>query len=303
MSGATAGDPHGIYAAALTPFTDDGAIDHTSLALHCAQLLARGCQGVSIFGTTGEANSLSVAERMEALERIVDIGIAPKGLMPGTGCCAIADTVALTKHALGCGIVDVLVLPPFYYKGVSDEGLFDAYARTIETVGDDRLRLYLYHIPQFSGVAIGLDLIARLRAAYPATVAGIKDSSGDAENLDRLCELEGFGIFVGAERLIVRTLAAGGAGTICALANVEPELLATLYARHATAEAQSLQRRVSLHLELLDRYGFIPALKALLSQRDALDGWARVRPPLRELSQSQRDELVAAFAEPALTRT
>ena len=292
--------PHGIYAAALTPFSEGGEIAHALLARHCVEMLARGCDGVSLFGTTGEANSLTVSERMVALERIVAAGVAPARLMPGTGCCALADTVALTKHALALGVTDALVLPPFYYKGVSDDGLFDAYANAVETVADDRLRLYLYHIPQFSGVALGFDLIARLRAAYPTTIVGIKDSSGDRQNIENLCKLENFGVFVGAERLIVPALAAGSVGTICALANVEPETLAALYARRSTSEAQSLQHRVSLQLDLLDRYGFIPALKALRSQRDAIDTWARVRPPLRALPQPQRIELATAFHQPAL---
>jgi len=293
--------PRGIYAAALTPFARDLQIDTERLIRHCRDVLVRGCDGVSLFGTTGEANSLAVAERTAALERVVDAGIAPQRLMPGTGCCALPDTIALTHHALALGVTAVLVLPPFYYKNPSDEGLFDAYAHIIETVADDRLRMYLYHIPQFSGVPLSIALVERLRAAYPRTVVGIKDSSGDFANAQALCALGDFGVFIGAERLIVKTLDLGGAGTICALANIVPETLADLYARRSAPEAAALQARVCAQLDVLDRFGFIGALKALLAARDAAQDWQTVRPPLRALASAQHAALHAAFDGLALT--
>lgn len=290
-----------VYAAALTPFAHDLRVDTERLIGHCRDLLARGCDGVSLFGTTGEATSLTVGERTAALQRVVEAAIPAQRLLPGTGCCALPDTIALTQHALAVGVTDVLVLPPFYYKFVSDDGLFDAYAQLIETVADDRLRVFLYHIPQFAGVPLSIALVERLRAAYPRTVVGIKDSSGDVANLQALCALGDLAVFVGAERLIVPTLDAGGAGTICALANLVPEELAELCARRMTVEADALQARVTARLDVLDRFGFIGALKALLAARNSAASWNAVRPPLRALDAAQSGALREAFDGLALT--
>ena len=175
--------PAGVFAAVLTPFDEIGAPNSAALALHCRWLLSNGCDGLSVFGTTGEGNSLSVDERAGLLERLVSDGIPAQVLLPATGCCAIPDTVRLTERAVHLGVPGTLMLPPFYYKNPSEDGVFAAFAEVIERVGDGRLRVYLYHFPQMSGVSLTPALIERLLARYPDSVAGMKDSSGDLANM------------------------------------------------------------------------------------------------------------------------
>ena len=176
----------GVFCAASTPVTSTGDVDTARFIAHTKNLLADGCNGVALLGTTGEANSFSIAERKALLEAAVSSGIASAHLLPGTGLCAIADTVDLTRHALSLGVTQVVMLPPFYYKNVSDEGVFNAYARIFDSIADDSLRVILYHIPQMSAVPISQGLIERLLKTYPHTVVGIKDSAGDLATC-RLC--------------------------------------------------------------------------------------------------------------------
>src|SRR5689334_465780 len=178
----------GVYAAALTPLRDDLRIDRDAYAAHCRRLLDEGCDGLAIFGTTGEANSFSVAERVSAWQDLVADGIPATTLLPGTGACALTDAVTLTREALAVGAPGVLALPPFYYKGVSDDGLFAFFAQLIEGVGDDRLRLFLYHIPPQTILGFSFALIERLLDAYPEVIAGTKDSSGDATRIEAVCK-------------------------------------------------------------------------------------------------------------------
>ncbi|MFD0936383.1 dihydrodipicolinate synthase family protein, partial [Methylobacterium trifolii] len=209
--------PRGIFSAAPTPLTADYRPDHGLFLDHARRLLEAGCDGISLLGTTGEANSLSLPDRKALLEAVVAGGIAPGRLMPGTGMAALTDAVDLTRHALSLGVATVLMLPPFYYKAVTDEGLFAAYAEVIERVADPRLRVVLYHYPQVSGVSLSHALIGRLRERYPAIVTGIKDSSGDFDNLTAMVErFPGLAVLTGADPLVLPLLRAGGAGGITA---------------------------------------------------------------------------------------
>ena len=211
----------GVMAASLTPMKDDLTIDHERLIAHCRWLLDNGCNAIAFMGTTGEANSLSVAERMIALDAVLEAGIAPELLMVGTGCCALPDTLALTRHAIAQGVGGMLMLPPFYYKGVSEEGVFAAFDAAIQRVGHDGLRIYLYHFPQMSGVPFSHALIERLLKKYPDVIAGIKDSSGDFENMRSMAaHFPGFDVFAGTERYLLDIMRAGGVGCISASANV-----------------------------------------------------------------------------------
>ncbi len=220
----------GVLSPVVTPFTSDLRPDAARLARHCRWLLASDV-GLAVFGTNSEGNSLTVAEKLALLEALVEAGIPAARMMPGTGTCALPDTVELTRRAVALGCGGVLMLPPFYYKDVSDDGLFASYAEVIERVGDARLRVYLYHIPQVSRVPIGLALIDRLLQRYPGTVAGIKDSSGDWNNTQAMLERfqpRGFDVFSGSETFLLATLRAGGAGCISATANVNPAAIAQL---------------------------------------------------------------------------
>ncbi len=230
----------GVLAPVVTPFGADGAPDAERLARHCQWLVAQNV-GLAVFGTNSEANSMSLDERLDLLERLVAAGVPPARMMPGTGCCAITDTARLTARAVTLGCAGVLMLPPFYYKNVSDEGLYRSYASVIEKVGDARLRIYLYHIPPVAQVGISLALIERLLKAYPGTVAGIKDSSGDWSNTKSMLDAfgaGGFDVFVGSESFLLANMRSGGVGCISATANVNPGPIDRLF-----REWQSARRR------------------------------------------------------------
>ena len=195
----------GVLSPVVTPFKDDLSPDPELLIRQCKWLLSQNV-GLAVFGTNSEANSLSVSEKIMLLEHLVNAGVDPKRMMPGTGCCALPDTVELTRHAVQLGCAGTLMLPPFYYKGVSDDGLFRSYAEVIERTGDDRLRIYLYHIPPIAQVSISPDLVERLVTAYPDIVVGMKDSSGDWSNTRAVLQrkLDDFRMFVGSESFLLQ---------------------------------------------------------------------------------------------------
>src|SRR6266496_2901196 len=171
----------GVLAPVVTPFNADLAPDSQRFIAHCKWLLSQNC-GLAVFGTNSEANSLSLEERLNLLDELVAAGVDPSRMMPGIGCCSIMETVKLTKQAVGNGCAGVLMLPPFYYKGVSEEGLYRHYSEVVQRVGDARLKIYLYHIPPVAVVGITPGLVERLLKAYPSAIAGMKDSSGDWNN-------------------------------------------------------------------------------------------------------------------------
>lgn len=283
----------GIIAASLTPLDAAHAIDHAALAAHLQRLLGDGCDAVALFGTTGEAPSFGVDERRAALDAVVASGVPAGRLLVGTGCCALPEAATLTRHALTAGAGGVLVLPPFYFKDVSDDGLFAFFDGLVQTVGDERLRLYLYHFPRMSGVPISAALIERLRARYPRAVVGLKDSSGDAAHLHRLLDaFPEMAIFAGTERLLLDGLRAGAAGCISATANVTAALAAEVRAGWHAGEpphAEALQDRLTRIRQTIERFPMIPALKHLF-------GYAAIRPPLRPLDAAQAAALDAALA-------
>lgn len=286
----------GVYCAAVTPLNADLSPDLKRLGEHCHNLLADGCHGIALLGTTGEANSFSVAERKAILEGALAAGITPEQLAPGVGVAAIPDTVELTRHALSLGITRVVILPPFYYKGVSDDGLFAAYARIIEAVADPRLKVILYHIPQTSAVPLSRPVVTRLIAAFPDTVVGLKDSSGDYGNMQGLVEDNpGFAVMVGADPLLLPFLKIGGAGCITATSNLAARALRTIYDHHAdpsrAADVDAAQGRIEAARAMLNSYGQVPTVKAVLAEREGGDGWSRVRPPLMPFDPAKLGEL------------
>ncbi|XYD12216.1 dihydrodipicolinate synthase family protein (plasmid) [Methylobacterium sp. NMS12] len=291
--------PRGVFCAAATPLTADNAPDHRPFVAHAGRLIAEGCDGVALLGTTGEANSFSLAQRKALLEATVEAGVAPGKLMPGTGVAAISETIDLTRHALSLGVTTVVMLPPFYYKGVTDDGLFAAYAEVIERVGDARLRVVLYHIPQVSGVPIPHGLIERLRARYPETVTGIKDSSGDlANHVAMIDRFPGFAVLTGADPLLLTLLPKGGAGCITATSNVCAADLAFIFrnaADPARAEAvAAAQARVVAARERTVGPRQMASIKALLADATGDAGWLRLCPPLTALSAEERRALLGA---------
>jgi 4-hydroxy-tetrahydrodipicolinate synthase len=231
--------------------------------------------------------------------------------MPGTGCCALPDTVELTRHAMRHGCAGVLMLPPFYYKNVTDDGLFASYAEVIERVGDARLRIYLYHIPQVSQVPITLSLIERLLARFPGTIAGIKDSSGDFANTRAMLERfqpQGFDVFAGSESFLLATLEGGGAGCISAVANVNAPAIARLAREWQRPDAKAHQEAVDRVRATFLRFAMPAALKTAIAHFAGDEEWKRMRPPLIALSAGQRTQLVDAlrtldFAMPGIAES
>jgi 4-hydroxy-tetrahydrodipicolinate synthase len=237
-----------------------------------------------------------VAEREWLLDALLEAGIPRERLLPGTGCCALPDSVRLTALAVRRGCAGVLMLPPFYYKGVSDDGLFRAFAEVIERVGDTSLRVYLYHIPPVAQVGISAALVERLLRAYPQTIAGMKDSSGDLAStramIDRFAG-QGFDVFVGSERYLLAGLRAGGVGCITATANVNAAAIDRLFRGWRSPEADRLQEEVNGVRAAVERVPVIPGLKELVAHHAGDPAWRTVRPPLVELAPAQRDALVA----------
>lgn len=280
----------------ITPFKDDLSPDADRLIAQCKWLLSQNV-GLAVFGTNSEANSLSVEEKIMLLDRLVDAGIDTGRMMPGTGCCALTDTVKLTAHAAKLGCAGTLMLPPFYYKGVSDEGIYRNFAEVIERVGNESLRIYLYHIPPIAQVGFSVDLIDRLITRYPKTVVGIKDSSGDWGNTREMLkrQWENFRIFVGSESFLLANIRNGGAGCISATANINPAAIDHLYQTWQKDDADAQQHTLDEIRNTVMAYPMIPALKATVAEWSGDDQWRTVRPPLVNLDREKSAALAAAL--------
>jgi 4-hydroxy-tetrahydrodipicolinate synthase len=289
---------HGVLVPVLTPFTRRGDPDAGRFVEFCRWLLDQGAGGLAIFGTTSEANSMSGPERMALLDQLIDEGVPADKLMPGAGACSITEAATLARHAAGRGCGGVLMLPPFYYKSVSDDGIFAFVSSVIEKVGSTELRVYLYHIPPVAQVGYSLDLVARFIAAYPETVVGLKDSSGDWNNTAALLDrFPGFAVFPGSEVFLLDALRKGGAGCITASGNVNAAGIRKLYDNWRSPEADALQAEITALRKALQAYPMIPALKSIIAHfRDDPD-WAAVRPPLMPLDAAQSAALTADLAQ------
>lgn len=291
----------GVFCASATPLDENLAPDHKRLAEHCQRLIADGCHGVALLGSTGEANSFSSSERMAMLEAVVAAGVAGNQLLPGTGLAAYTETVALTKHALSVGVETVVMLPPFYYKGVSDRGLIDSYSRVIDGVADDRLKIILYHIPPISQVPLSHDLVAALCEKYPSTIVGIKDSSGDFEHMKGLvAAFPHLSVLAGADPFMRDLLKLGGGGCITATSNLVARDLRFIYdniADPAQADAvEAAQKRIVAYRTASNSYTQIPTIKAMVGWRTRDDGWSRVRPPFVALTAEEKVKLAETLA-------
>jgi len=291
---------HGVWSPVLVPVHDDFSIDVERFLVHARWLLDQGCHGLALFGTTSEANSFSLEERMGLLEAILEAGVSPQQIMVGTGCCALPDSVRLTRHAVDNGCHKVLMLPPFYYKGVSDAGLYRSYAEVIERVADDGLRVLFYHFPKLSGVPITTGLIELLLTDYPGIIAGLKDSSGDWSNTADLIErFPDMSIFPGSERFLRQGLDHGGAGCITATANVNAVGARGVWDAW-TDNSEELDARNEQMIAVrtaIEAHPVIPAQKFLLARHRNDPEWRRVRPPLLDLDEGQGAELLASLAK------
>lgn len=284
----------GLWPPASTPFRSDGSVDEKQLLRHGKALLADGANGLAVLGTTSEANSLTLAERRRVIDVFVENGVPAGRLMPGTGACAIDDAVTLTRHAAEVGAAAVLLLPPFYYKKVSDDGLFGFVASVIERAGGKVPRIMLYHIPAMAGVGWSIDLVARLRDAFPEVIAGMKDSSGDYEHTRLMVKaFPQLAIFPGAEVYLTKIMADGAVGCISATANVNAAGIRDLFDNWNAPDAARRQEKANAIRKAVESRVTIPAAKAILAVRYGEPSWLNVRSPLVPLSETTRKELLA----------
>lgn len=284
----------GVICAALTPLDEALAPDIAASVAHCRRLLSAGCDGINLLGTTGEATSLSVEQRLGVMAAIANSGLPLDRFMAGTGAASLADAVRLTRAAALLGFAGALVLPPFYYKSVTLDGVVAFYREVIERVDDDRLRLYFYHFPQLSGVFIEPEAIGRVAAAYPSIVAGVKDSSGDLQySVDLVRSFPNLSIFPSSESVLSAARSQGFAGCISASVNVTAPL-----ARDVWNGLGGERARINLTAlrETIARFALIPALRQLMRAIDGDDGWLRMLPPLHRLSADEAQTLESALA-------
>jgi 4-hydroxy-tetrahydrodipicolinate synthase len=287
----------GVLAAALTPLKSDLTPDGELMTQHSKWLLANGCDGLAILGTTGEANSFGLKERIGIIEELVDSGIPGEKLMPGTGACSVSDAVTLTKVAVDAGSRGVLMLPPFYYKNPSDEGLFAFFSEVIQKVSDERLKIYLYHFPQMSATPISFNLIEMLLKAYPDTVVGMKDSSGVLDNMTGAAKnFDDFCVLAGADDCLLPLLEQGGGGCITACANVAAPLLREVYdGFYAGKDASEANSNLVKVRQEASKFPGPSAMKALMARHSGNDDWLNIRSPLLNLDEEKSNALFAAF--------
>jgi 4-hydroxy-tetrahydrodipicolinate synthase len=284
----------GVLVPILTPFNDDMSVADDLYVAHAKWLLEQGCAGLVPFGTTGEALSVGIDERIAAVRALVDAGIDPALMIPGTGLSNVADTARLSLACLEMGCSSVMTLPPFYYKGVSEEGLYRHFVQLIEAIGEGA-RIFLYHIPPLALVRIPVTLAARLHAEFPEQVIGIKDSSGEWDNTRALLGIDGLVVYPGSELPLVEALALGAPGCISATANLNGAAIAKLieaYLDGDTGRVSDLQQAVKRFRLLIQDYAPIPAQKRLLALAMGEQRWANVRPPLVEMPEAQGRELL-----------
>ncbi|NNE89912.1 MAG: dihydrodipicolinate synthase family protein [Silicimonas sp.] len=291
----------GVFSAITTPVGADGSVRLDLFEDHCRALLDEGCHGIALWGTTGEANSFSISERQALLEAMLGFGVRGDQILPGTSCCNVPEAIALTRHAVKLGVLGCVMLPPFYYKGVSDEGLFRFYASVIEGVSDSRLKIILYHIPQVSQIPLSHDLIERLITAFPNTVVGIKDSAGDLENMLAMVKrFPGFSVLVGADPLMLPVLQAGGAGCITATSNLRSDALRVVWDNWRDPgkadEVAAAQDQINAWRGLVSSYVQMATVKTLVAKKRGHDDWMNMRPPWVPLSEEDRNQVWAEMA-------
>lgn len=279
----------GIWPALLTPLHADLSIDHAKLAAHCKSLIASGCPGVTAFGTTGEGPSFSLAERKEAIEQLIKNGIPAGQIMVSTSCAALPETLELTRHAVNAGVHGCLMLPPFFLKGVSDQGIIDCYRYVIDGLADDRLKLYLYHIPQVTGVGLSHHVISTLKNMYPNTILGIKDSACSTEHSVGLANafMKDLTVYVGFEPDLPEMGRRGSTGAISGLANFMPRVVKRLVTQPDAATTPAERERIIKLLGLLEGYSLMPALKGIMAMLSGDQTWLRVRAPLVALTPDE----------------
>lgn len=281
----------GVYTAVLTPMREDYSCDHKELARHCKDLVDRGCNGIVLFGTTGEGSSFSVEEREAALKELIALGVDPQKIIFGISCCAVPDAVRLASLAVNLNCSAVLIVPPFFFKNVNEDGVIAYYREIIQRVESPDLKVFLYHIPQYSGVPITLNIIKALRDEFPENVIGLKESEGNLPLTKEILKaIPGFAVFVGNETHISEAVQLGAVGGISGIANAYPELICSLYAYGKDRQQTDNNEKVCNIIQAIKKYPLFPAIKSVVEHQKGR-AWHVVRPPLIPLNQSQRREL------------
>ena len=276
-----------VYSAVLTPFKKNLTIDTKLFISHCEFLLKNNIS-LAPLGTTGEANSISISEKLDLIKIIANSDLPKEKIIIGTGNTSFVDAALLTKTAVENKIYSVLLLPPFYYKNVSDEGVYQYYKEIINTVKSTSLRIFLYNIPQVSGVTISIDLVNRLKKEFSDTITGIKDSSGNFENTKKYKEIKNFIVYPGSEKFLYDGLHIGCSGCISATTNVNIEA-AKLINSFDKSEGESINKKIKAVRDVFEKYPVIPSLKATKIKVDS--NWSNIRPPLVALTDQQRSNL------------
>lgn len=290
----------GVITPLLTPYNDDHSIAYDLYLAHADACLSGGAHYLSPFGTTSEALSNTSVERMDALEQLVSSGVARADqLMPGTGLCALQETLRLCSHAVEIGCAAVMVLPPFFFTNATDDGLYRYYSQLIETLGTDAFKMCLYHIPQNTGVGVSPELAARLNEAYPEVVVAYKDSSGIWDNTRAVIEAApGISVFPGSESFLPRAMKLGGGGCISASCNSNVVSIRKLFdfvqADAWEAVDQALDQ-INAHRQAVQKGGLIPALKALKAKQTGDKRWLNLRPPLENADPDLANDLIATL--------
>ncbi|MCB0657795.1 MAG: dihydrodipicolinate synthase family protein [Saprospiraceae bacterium] len=288
----------GVYVANLTPMDASLQPDVPLLINHLEALLAQGAQGIALLGTTGEANSFSLQERKDLITAVTSAGIPGHRLMVGTGCCAYTDTISLTRHAVEHGINSILMLPPFYYKQINDQGLFRYFQTVIEGVGTTDMEIYLYHFPKMTGVNFSIPLLEMLIEHYPNQVVGMKDSSGDLEHSKSICKhFPGFRLFAGTEKYLLDILHAGGSGCISATANVTVGQCTRVFQNWQNSQAEALQSAATAQRQVFEGLPFVSILKQYLAETTGNSQWLHVRPPNALVEDEKVHEIVSQMKD------
>jgi 4-hydroxy-tetrahydrodipicolinate synthase len=276
-----------VYSAVLTPFKKDLTIDTKLFISHCEFLLKNNIS-LAPLGTTGEANSISVTEKIDLIKTLANSDLPKEKIIIGTGNTSFVDAALLTKTAVENKIYSVLLLPPFYYKNVSDEGVYQYYKEIINLVKSKNLRVFLYNIPQVSGVTISIDLVYRLKKEFSDTITGVKDSSGNFENTKKYKEIKNFIVYPGSEKFLYDGLHIGCSGCISATTNVNIEA-AKLINSFDKSEGEAINKNIKVVRDIFEKYPVIAALKATKIKEDSI--WSNIRPPLVALNDQQRSNL------------
>lgn len=281
----------GLSCAITTPMREGGSVDLPRLTHHARHVLAAGCDSVTLFGTTGEGAALGLPARTAMMGALIGAGIDPaKQIYAGIAAASLHEAVEQAQLALDAGAKGLLVAPPFYFKGVSDDGLYVWFSQFFEKLGPSARNVVLYHIPSVTAVDISVGLVQRLKTAFPGLVIGVKDSSGSYANTEALLKAHGeLAILVGDERQLAKAVRNGAEGSICGVANLVPELLRPMVYEGKDSPV------VNALVDEICSYPVLAAVKALTGHIHGDPGYGAMRPPLEALDEATRKRLFAAF--------